>query len=182
VTEEGGPDRPWAERWRRHGPLVRAWLVFFAVIAGFQTLLERAGGRVEELAALGTAALTTGVLQLLGVEAHRHKKMVDVDASFLATIIFECTAVVPVMLWVAAVLAYPTGWRPKLLGLLIGIPILLGINLVRLVTLFIVGERWAAGFDFVHMQVWQSIMIFLTLLLWVVWAITFTRRDETRAP
>ncbi len=163
--------------------LLRAWAVFFAVLIAYQLALETGGPALRELATRANAQLTAGALWLLGAEGRAYGSVVR-SSVFTAEIIFECTAALPIAMWVAAVLAYPTGWRPKLLGLVLGMPALVLLNLVRLVSLFYLGHWWEAAFETAHLLVWQSLMVFLTLLLWLLWAATVpawtARRREAR--
>lgn len=92
-------------------------------------------------------------------------------------IIGECTAFFPTAILIAAVLASPATWRARLLGLGLGIPALYLINLVRLVTLCYVYRSYPQAFETLHMLVWQSLMIFLTLVVWIVWFLLVGGRE-----
>jgi len=43
------------------------------------------------------------------------------------------------LIFLASVLAYPATWKEKLLGLAVGQPVLVVLNVVRVVSLFIIG-------------------------------------------
>ena len=62
----------------------------------------------------------------------------------------------------------------------LGVPLLLLLNGVRLVSLFYIGHWWAQAFETAHLLVWQSLLVFLTLLLWLLWAATLVPRDDAR--
>ena len=44
------------------------------------------------------------------------------------------------------------------------------INQVRLVSLFYIGHWFPGSFQTAHLVVWQSLMIFATVILWLLWA------------
>lgn len=161
------------------GVLVRAWLIFIGTLLGFHLLVVGGGSGLQEAATRFNAELTGGALWLLGAGAKVHGNLVT-TSFFAAEIIFECTAVYPIAMWIAAVLAYPARWRPKLLGIALGVPALVLINVVRLVSLFYIGYWWEEVFETAHLLIWQSLLVFLTLLLWLLWAATIVRRDEAR--
>jgi exosortase H (IPTLxxWG-CTERM-specific) len=80
-----------------------------------------------------------------------------------------CDAVEPTALFVAAVLAFPAAWRRKLPGVLMGALVLALLNLVRVVTLFLVGVYFPKTFELMHGEIWQTAFILLALLLWALW-------------
>ena len=160
--------------------LLRAWVVFIGVLLAFHLAVVNGGPELSQVLTRLNAQLTGGALTLLGAGPRVNGNMVS-TSFFAAEIIFECTAVYPIAMWVAAVLAYPARWRPKLLGIALGVPALMVLNVVRLVTLFYLGYWWAEVFDTAHLLIWQSLLVFLTLLLWLLWAATIVRRDEARA-
>jgi len=173
-----GAARP-APAWRGRSVLLRAWLVFIGVLLAFHIGVVAGGAGLRELASRFNAELTAAALALLGAGGRANGTVVT-SSIFSAEIIFECTAAYVIAMWVAAVLAYPARWRPKLLGTALGIPALMLLNVVRLVSLFYVGAWWTEGFETAHLLVWQSLLVFLTVLLWLLWAATIVRRDEAR--
>lgn len=81
-----------------------------------------------------------------------------------------CDAIQPSILFFCAVLASPVAWKLKLPGVLVGVPLLLLLNLVRIVTLFYTGVYFPKLFELMHIEVWQASFIFLALVFWVLWA------------
>jgi exosortase H (IPTLxxWG-CTERM-specific) len=101
---------------------------------------------------------------------------------FSASIEGACDGVQPTYIYIAAVLAFPSRWRDKGWGILIGIPILSLINFVRIVTVMLCGAYWPQLFERVHLYGWQALVIALTLAVWVFWAELFVRpRDPAPA-
>ena len=170
---ERRPARPLPRDIRaRNKVVLRSWLVFVAVFLGLLALFVRWGSLIQEQAVAWTARATAGALALLGADGRADGSLVT-SSLYSVRIIFECTGVFPVMIFVAAVIAYPCGLRPKLLGLGVGVPGLLLLNEIRLVSLFYVGYWFPQVFDTLHLVVWQSLMIFFTVLLWLLWSSRF---------
>ena len=88
---------------------------------------------------------------------------------FAYNIVAECTAVGPLILYVGAVLAYPATARSKLVGAGLGLGIIGGMNVVRLVSLFYIGTYAPHRLDVFHLLIWQGIMILGVVMLWLFW-------------
>lgn len=81
-----------------------------------------------------------------------------------------CTATLVMATYAAAVIAYPAGRRDRLLGVVVGVPVLLVVNLARLVSLGWVGLHAHNAFDAVHLYWWQVFYVAGTGALWFAWA------------
>jgi exosortase/archaeosortase family protein len=93
-----------------------------------------------------------------------------------------CDALEPAALFVAAVLAFPAAWRARAIGLGIGVPLLLVLNLARIVSLYYVLKWSPAWFDAAHVEIWQPLFIFFSMLFWVVWVLVLVRPRPAPAP
>ena len=80
-----------------------------------------------------------------------------------------CDGIVPAYIYMAAVLAFPSSVTAKIWGVTLGVPALFLINLIRIVSLLIVGEWRPDLFEQVHIYVWQVIVIGLSMAVWVWW-------------
>ena len=83
----------------------------------------------------------------------------------------ECGAIEVMSIFLAAVLAFPTLARKKLLGVLLGLPLLYGLNVLRVTCLFVIGAWDSDGryLDFAHHYVWQTIYIVFVVIVWLTW-------------
>jgi exosortase H (IPTLxxWG-CTERM-specific) len=160
--------------------MLRAWAVLLFSYALLVKLVSLDDSWLEAAAVRANAQLTAGVLALLG-QAGRADGDLVTSAIFSARIIPECTGLFPTLLLVAAVLAYPCGWREKALGVAIGVPAMMAVNVVRLVTLFYVGHWRPDVFEAAHLVVWQSLMIFFTVVVWLAWAAFLVGREPRAA-
>jgi exosortase/archaeosortase family protein len=120
------------------------------------------------------AIVSTGILNLFGEDATSRETNIN-SLRYSISVAHGCDAIEPIALFVAAVLAFPTRWTPKLPGLLIGTLILAVMNLVRIVSLFYTGIHWPTAFETMHVDVWQPAFIVLSLFFWVLWALWATR-------
>jgi len=115
-----------------------------------------------------SAAAGAWLLRLGGVDAVAESNVVH-SVSHHMSISSGCDALEPMLLLLAGVFAHPAGWSGRAVGALAGCAALVGLNLVRIVTLFHAGERWPDAFEILHLGVWQTVFVVATLLLWLAW-------------
>ncbi|MCP3982034.1 MAG: hypothetical protein GY716_22240 [bacterium] len=161
----------------RHRAQLRAGVLFFVSVAAMLFGFVRFGGHVEQPITEATAGATAWLLRILGTGATVAEGTLVQSRLATLRIIFECTAVFPCMFFVAGVVAYPAPFAFKGLGLLLGLPAILAVNEVRLVSLFYIAHWLPQWFDTAHWIVWQSAILFTTLLFWLLWAARAPRTD-----
>jgi len=159
----------------RYGALFKHWALFLGFLGAMMALNEWKVAWVNLHFATFTAQVMAWILGVLGQNGHATG--VHVSSSICSfRIIGECTAYYPLSIFIAAVLAFPSPWSRRILGVLLGVPALLLINQVRLVSLCYIYRPYRELFDTIHIVVWQSLIIFFTVVLWILWATTLGRR------
>ncbi len=123
------------------------------------------------------------VLNLLGYTAQTHEAGISLQSAaggtpFNFSIIYECAGIFGMMIYTAAVIAYPSKLREKLYGLLLGIPGLYLINWIRMVALGIIGLHWKNLFDWFHEWMWQGIFILFVVFFWILWKEKFVKSEK----
>ena len=76
---------------------------------------------------------------------------------------------------VAASLAFPAPWKRKLAGLAIGVVAVQGLNIVRVISLFYLGQWNFNVFEWAHLYVWQALIMLDVLIVWLLWVRTLPR-------
>lgn len=114
------------------------------------------------------ATVSRVTLNLLGESIHQHGNVIYVRGYGL-DIVDGCNGITPLSLLVAGVLAFPTRWRARLWGLLLGVPAVLFVNLVRIVVLWYLGLHYPEWFDRSHLYVAQAFVILATGGVWLWW-------------
>ncbi len=99
-----------------------------------------------------------------------------VSSRFGISVVTPCTGLFVTGLFVAAVAAFPTTWRARLIGAAAGLAALFAVNVVRLASLYYVGIYWRSALEPIHQLVWQSLVIAAAVSLWLVWAGRAPRR------
>jgi exosortase H (IPTLxxWG-CTERM-specific) len=87
-----------------------------------------------------------------------------------------CNGVEATILLAAAMLAFPATLRSRLIGLPFAIAAVALLNLVRLGSLFWLGEHYRQVFEFVHVAVWQSLVILAAISIFVLWSWKFAQK------
>ena len=135
-----------------------------ALLAYFQSFGSGVMDRVTEWTAVSAAF----PLQLLGTDVDVRGTIVASD-DFAYRIVAECTLAGPLVLYLAAVLAYPASLASKASGVALGLLAIGALNLARLVSLFYVGTYAPQHLDVAHLVVRQGVMVLSVVVLWLYW-------------
>ena len=128
-----------------------------------------------------TADIECWILSLFADKVVCNENLVSFKG-FPVKIIVECTGIYEVLIFGAAVLAFPTLWSKRAIGLLLGFPLLYLFNVVRIIVLILVGKYWHSIFDFMHIYFWQATLILMITSVWMLWIFKVVRDDETSPP
>lgn len=90
-----------------------------------------------------------------------------------------CNAVEACIVLAAAMLAFPAPWRYKLLGLALGMIAVQAVNILRIVSLFYLGQWRMDAFEFAHLYLWQGLIILDVLVVWLIWIRAMPVRHAT---
>ena len=100
---------------------------------------------------------------------------------FAVSIEAGCNGVEATIVLVAAIIAFPASWQRKLAGLAAGIVAVQGLNIVRVLSLFYLGQWSFAAFEWAHLYVWQALIMLDVLIVWLVWVRTLPRASDAGA-
>jgi exosortase H (IPTLxxWG-CTERM-specific) len=179
----GEPDpAPGAGGWRRYRREIRFLAIFLACLgAGFSLVsLNWVNDRAIEPFTAGIARVSGLCLDLLGQHTTLQGTVIR-NAHFAVNIRNGCNGVETMLIFLAAVLAFPATWRSRGVGLLLGMAAIQAINLVRVIALFLTGVYLPRLFDTSHTVIWQTLVILCGVLLWVYWANRFAADGEPAA-
>src|SRR3954468_11731791 len=99
---------------------------------------------------------------------------------FAVSIEAGCNGVEATIVLLAAILAFPAPWKNKVFGLLAGTVAVQGLNIVRVISLFYLGQWDFQVFEWAHLYVWQALIMLDVLIVWLVWVRTLPRTPESR--
>ena len=175
--QEPRPPRGAAAPWYR-----QPWLHFSVGFGVLVTALEVVyhGFILESDAFLH---LTRGLAQATGALLEPFYEHVNVlharvaTNKFVVTVDDGCDGLQVCTLLTAAVIAFPSTWRQKLVGVILGNLWLQFWNVLRITTLVVIGGIDRDWFHPTHVYIWPTLLIAICLSTWLAWA-NWTMRDD----
>lgn len=142
-------------------------LLFLIVAFGFNLVTPYL---VTQIVAISgwTAGLLGVILNLFGMNAYTSGPLLVLN-KFSITVVGECTGLYEMLIFLAALLAFPAKFNKKLFGFLLSIPILYIINILRMVFIIVVGNWHPKTFTFFHIYFWQVAGILIVGGMWLFW-------------
>ena len=171
---EKTPAAPEPSFFRRYRQELTFLLLFFGLLIGGFTLisLNAVNDGVIEPFTAGIAKVSGLTLKALGQDIRMDGTRI-LSKRFSVNIKNGCNGVEAMLIFFAAVLAFPSPWASRLKGLALGFVVIQVLNLIRVVALYLTGAYMPKLFDTSHTVVWQGIVILLSLVLWIYWASRF---------
>lgn len=155
-----------------------ATLSAFAAVVFFSYREEVLGAALAPLTAW-TAQATVFLLELFDADVAREATVVYQPGGFAYEIYFRCTGILPVASLGVAILAFQAGsLRKKLIGLALGAPLIVAINLLRLVHLFRLGVTRPELFSFAHSVLWEAGIVLAVVGVWAAWLAWIRQRPR----
>ena len=103
---------------------------------------------------------------------------------FAVSIEAGCNGVEATIVLIAAMLAFPAPTRSKIIGLVAGVLAVQGLNIIRIISLFYLGQWNYHVFEWAHLYVWQALIMLDVLIVWLLWVRTLPKlnRRDSRGP
>ncbi len=129
------------------------------------------------------AAISADIVKLFDPQVVADGKVLQsVRNGFAVSIEAGCNGVEATIVLIAAVLAFPAPWKRKLVGLAVGVTAVQGLNVIRVISLFYLGQWSQDAFEFAHQYVWQALIMLDVLIVWLLWVRTLPRATPPLAP
>lgn len=91
------------------------------------------------------------------------------SSGFGVSIEAGCNGVEAYIVLIAAILAFPSTWKQRLWGLTLGFVAVQGLNVLRIISLFYLGQWNERAFHFGHTYLWQGLIMLDVLAFWLIW-------------
>lgn len=88
---------------------------------------------------------------------------------FAIAIVAGCNGIEAAIILIAAMLAFPAPWKHRLIGILAGLFAVQTLNVVRVISLFYLGQWNVKAFEWAHLYLWQALIMFDVLIVWLIW-------------
>ncbi len=160
--------------WQRNRRELTFLILFVVILGGSFTLISVnwVNDHAVEPFTAGIARMSGGILRAMGQNVTMAGTIIR-NPRFAVNIRNGCNGIEAMLIFIAAVLAFPASWKSRLAGLTLGILAIQVVNLVRVVALFLTGVYFPKIFDTSHTVIWQTIVILCGVLLWIFWANRF---------
>ena len=160
--------QPW---WKDKNPVllfVLGFIVIISVLYVGKVFIDQ--GAYQPILQFN-AQIAHFILSIVGLQTAVSDATISSDR-FSMTVVNGCDATDAVMIFLAVVLAFPSRWKDKLIGCLVGTAFLFTVNVFRVIILFIVGIYYPDWSELMHIEVMQFVFILLALAcfaLWIKW-------------
>jgi exosortase H (IPTLxxWG-CTERM-specific) len=146
------------------------WIFPLVMLVGFGLLLAPFLQPFIEKATGALVTVTAASIRLLGGHAQAQANLLRNPISgFTIEVKDTCNASnVTILLW-AAILAFPAPLVQKLKGAAVATVMLHVVNVLRIVSLFYLGQFDNAWFEFAHLYIWEGLIVLVTLVLFWIW-------------
>jgi exosortase H (IPTLxxWG-CTERM-specific) len=91
------------------------------------------------------------------------------SGNFSIDIAEGCNGIYALSIVLAGIIAFPARWRPKLVGLVLAVILIMILNYIRIVTLWFAGAAYPSLFETMHLYVWEFVIIALGAGFWYWW-------------
>ena len=116
------------------------------------------------------AAISTSIVTMFDPNVMASGKVIrSATNGFAVSIEAGCNGVEATLVLLAAMLAFPAPWRHKVVGFVIGVLAVQLLNIVRVISLFYLGQWNFEAFEWAHLYVWQGLIMLDVLIVWVIW-------------
>ena len=161
---------------------VRFLVLFFVLLLVFYVVIivKPVDAHVITPFTEGLTAVSASILNVIGENVHRTGTMI-VGGNFAVDIKNGCNGIEAMLFLCAAMLAFEAPVKSRLAGLLmacIGVQLL---NLIRIVTLFLLGRHRREWFEAFHLAIWQSVIFGAAVLMFVMWTTRVQRQNASPA-
>ena len=101
--------------------------------------------------------------------------------SFGIAIKAGCNGVEAVIVLIAAIIAFPSTIKAKIIGIISGFLAIQFMNLLRIISLFYIGQWNQNAFEWAHLYIWQVLIMLDVLVVFLVWLRFLTPRISTES-
>lgn len=127
------------------------------------------------------ASFSTWLITLFDDNVVSYGKIIQSTTNgFAVSIERGCNGLEAVIILIAGVMAFPASFKHKLVGLAAGFVAIQLLNLVRIISLFYLGQYSMHWFEWFHLYLWQALIILDAVFVWLIWLRWVAKREPPR--
>ncbi len=127
----------------------------------------------------GITQVSGALLRLVGQKVIVQGTMIS--GAFAVDIHNGCNGVEAIVFVCAAMFAFDAPLARRLIGVAIAALVLQGLNIIRIVSLYLIGLKWPKIFETAHLAIWQSVMFAAAVFLFLAWTNRVAPRNAANA-
>jgi exosortase H (IPTLxxWG-CTERM-specific) len=153
-------------------PMARFFVAFMVLLVGL--LAAELTPQVQAAFVLpwteALARLSAGLITLFDpAVAVLGKTLRSTQNGFAVSIEAGCNGIEAAIVLAAAMLAFPAPWKHRAAGIVAGLLAVQLLNVLRVISLFYLGQWSLAAFEWAHLYLWQALIMLDVLVVWLVW-------------
>ena len=153
------------------------FLVIQAVLFGIEMLNPVQAAVVQPWTGL-LAKASAGIVHVIDPSVISYGRVLQsAKTGFGVSIEAGCNGVEAMIVLLAAIMAFPSSFKAKLWGLGLGFLAVQSVNLLRIVSLFFLGQWNYKVFEFAHLYMWQALIMLDVLVVWLLWMRYVAKHD-----
>jgi exosortase H (IPTLxxWG-CTERM-specific) len=118
----------------------------------------------------GLARVSAWLATLFDTHVRAYGRVLQSTANgFAVSIEAGCNGIEAALILVAAMLAFRAPWRYKAAGIVAGLAAVQLLNVVRVITLFYLGQWSLRAFEWAHLYAWQALIMLDVVVVWLLW-------------
>ena len=116
------------------------------------------------------ARLSAGLIMLFDSHVTAYGKILQSTTNgFAISIEAGCNGIEAALILIAAMLAFPAPWKYRVAGIVAGLVAVQALNIVRVISLFYLGQWSMRAFEWAHFYLWQALIMLDVLIVWLIW-------------
>ncbi|NOR19914.1 MAG: exosortase H [Xanthomonadales bacterium] len=154
------------------GSMLRFFIIFSVLLIGLFTLeiLQPAEKYVILPFTSMIADISVWIVQLFDENVIANGNVIrDKVSGFGVRIERGCNGLEAVIILFSAIFAFPAPFKNKMIGFVIGFFAIQLLNLVRIISLYYLGQWNYTAFEWFHLYLWQARIILDALVVWLIW-------------
>ena len=152
--------------------MLRFFVIFSILLVGLFTLeiLQPAEKYVILPFTSLLADISVWIVQMFDDNAVASGNVIrDTVSGFGVRIERGCNGLEAVIILFSAIFAFPAPLKNKFIGFAIGFFAIQLLNLVRIISLYYLGQWNYTAFEWFHLYLWQALIILDALVVWLIW-------------
>ena len=114
--------------------------------------------------------ITAGLITLFDAQVAAFGKILQSTSNgFAVSVEAGCNGIEAAIILIAAMLAFPAPWKHRVIGIVAGLAAVQVLNIVRVISLFYLGQWNFKLFEWAHLYLWQALIMLDVLIVWLIW-------------